>query len=187
MKQLVEDVAAFHRKIGYVEDDGRRITPATLLRRLAYIDEEAREVHEAMLEAAALSDRGELPLDAPEVAHAVQELIDLTYVIAGTFAELGIDPDELSGSAWVAAGMSFALFALGAVLPVIPYAFTEGLQAVFWSLVLSAGGLFLIGAAITLLTGRNLLYSGLRQVMFGLAAAAVTYAVGSLIGGAVGG
>jgi predicted HAD superfamily Cof-like phosphohydrolase len=93
MKQLVEDVAAFHRRIGYADSYGQGITAAILRRRLAYIDEEAREVHEAMAEAAALADGGELPLTAPEVAHAVQELIDLTYVIAGTFAELGIDPD----------------------------------------------------------------------------------------------
>jgi predicted HAD superfamily Cof-like phosphohydrolase len=92
MKQLVEDVAAFHRKIGY-GDHNACISTAVLLRRLAYIDEEAHEVHEAMLEAAALAEGGRLPLEVPEVAHAVQELIDLTYVIAGTFAELGIDPD----------------------------------------------------------------------------------------------
>jgi predicted HAD superfamily Cof-like phosphohydrolase len=94
VKQLVEDVAAFHRKIGYGQD-GSGIAAAVLLRRLAYIDEEAREVHEAMLEAAALAGGSELALDTPVVAHAVQELIDLTYVIAGTFAELGIDPDPV--------------------------------------------------------------------------------------------
>ena len=93
MRQLVEDVAAFHRRIGYADNYGRGITAAIIRRRLAYIDEEAREVHEAMSEAASQAGSSDLPLDAPEVAHLVQELIDLTYVIAGTFVELGIDPD----------------------------------------------------------------------------------------------
>ena len=43
-------------------------------------------------------------------------------------------------------------------------------------------GLFLIGAAITLFTGRNVWYSGVRQVLFGLAAAAITFGIGKLIG-----
>jgi len=93
MRQLVEDVAAFHRKIGYADNYGRGITAAIIRRRLAYIDEEAREVHEAMAEAACASEDGDLSMHAPEVAHLVQELIDLTYVIAGTFVELGIDPE----------------------------------------------------------------------------------------------
>ena len=93
MRNLVEDVAAFHRKIGYAELNGQGLRADIIRRRLAYIDEEAREVHEAMSEAACLADNGELSMHDPEVAHMVQELIDLTYVIAGTFAELGIDPE----------------------------------------------------------------------------------------------
>ena len=46
----------------------------------------------------------------------------------------------------------------------------------------SVVGLFGIGAAITLLTGKSVLFSGFRQVAFGLAAAAVTYGIGTLIG-----
>ena len=96
--------------------------------------------------------------------------------------ELGIDPEELGGSAWEAAIASFTLFALGAILPVLPYAFLSGLTAVAVSGLLSAVGLFGIGAAITLFTGRDVWSSGLRQVAFGLAAAAVTYGIGRLIG-----
>lgn len=101
--------------------------------------------------------------------------------------ELGINPEELGGSAWEAAGASFILFAFGAIVPVLPFFFLTGIPAVGGSLVLSAGALFLIGAGITLLTGRSLLYSGFRQVIIGLAAAGLTYAVGSLIGVAVAG
>jgi VIT1/CCC1 family predicted Fe2+/Mn2+ transporter len=96
--------------------------------------------------------------------------------------ELGIDPDELGGSAWVAAGTSFLLFALGAIIPVLPYLLFSGLTAVALSAALSAGGLFLLGAGTTLFTGRRLLPSGLRQVAFGLAAAAVTFGLGRLVG-----
>ena len=100
--------------------------------------------------------------------------------------ELGIDPKELGGSAWEAAGASFLLFALGAVIPLLPFLFTKGLAGVLWSAAASAVGLFAIGAAITLMTGRSALWSGLRQVLIGLAAAAITYLLGHLVGGHLG-
>ena len=100
--------------------------------------------------------------------------------------ELGIDPDELGGSPWVAAGASFVLFVLGAILPIVPFAFLSGNTAVAVALVVSALGLFGIGAAITLLTGRSVLLSGSRQLVFGAAAFAVTYGVGALFGTFVG-
>lgn len=96
--------------------------------------------------------------------------------------ELGIDPEELGGSAWEAALTSFVLFAVGAVLPVIPFTFLTGLTAVIASALFSTIGLFAIGAVITLFTGRPVWWSGARQVLFGLAAAAVTYGIGRLIG-----
>ncbi len=96
--------------------------------------------------------------------------------------ELGINTEDLKGSAMEAAVASFLLFAIGAVIPVIPYFFWKGYQAIIISTIMSALGLFLIGAAITLFTNKNVWYSGFRQVLFGLAAAAVTYGIGSLIG-----
>lgn len=96
--------------------------------------------------------------------------------------ELGINAEELKGSAVEAAVYSFILFAIGAVIPVIPFMFSGGTQAIVISVSASAVGLFLIGAAITLFTGRNVWFSGLRQVLFGLAAAAVTFGIGKLIG-----
>ena len=101
--------------------------------------------------------------------------------------ELGVDPQELGGSAWEAAFTSFLLFAAGAVIPVLPFAVLEGAAAIAASAVLSAAGLFVVGAAITLFTGRSLWYSGLRQVAFGLAAAAVTFGIGRLAGVVLGG
>lgn len=101
--------------------------------------------------------------------------------------ELGVDPDELGGSAWEAAFTSFFLFAVGALIPLAPFFFLKGYQAVFTSLGVSGLGMFLIGAAITLLTGKNALFAGLRQVLFGLAAAGVTFGIGRLIGVSIGG
>lgn len=101
--------------------------------------------------------------------------------------ELGVDPDELGGSAWEAAISSFLLFAVGAIVPVLPFLFLSGLAAVGLSVALSTLGLFGIGAAITLLTGRSVWYSGMRQVLVGLAAAAITFGMGRLIGIALGG
>ncbi|MBI5236813.1 MAG: VIT1/CCC1 transporter family protein [Deltaproteobacteria bacterium] len=96
--------------------------------------------------------------------------------------ELGINPDDLGGSAWEAAITSFILFALGAIAPVIPYIFLSGMTAVFVSATLSAAALFVVGAAITLFTGKPVLYSGSRQVAFGLATAAIVFLIGRLIG-----
>lgn len=96
--------------------------------------------------------------------------------------ELGIDPKELGGSPREAAITSFVLFALGAIIPVVPFAFLAGASAVIASLALGTLALILIGAAITLLTGRSVLYSGARQLLFGFAAAGLTYGIGRLIG-----
>lgn len=96
--------------------------------------------------------------------------------------ELGINPDDLGGSAWVAAGASFLLFAVGAIVPVIPFLFMSGITVVWVSLGASALALFLMGAAITFITGRHPLYSGARQLLFGIAAAGLTFAIGKLIG-----
>lgn len=96
--------------------------------------------------------------------------------------ELGINAEDLKGSAMEAAITSFLLFAIGAIIPVIPFFFVGGIQAVIWSATFSAIGLFGIGAAITLFTGKSVWYSGIRQVIFGLLAAAITYGIGKVIG-----
>lgn len=100
--------------------------------------------------------------------------------------ELGINSEDLSGSAMEAAVSSFILFAIGAIIPVFPFLFFSGLKAVALSVVASGLGLFGIGAAITLFTGRSVWASGLRQVLFGLMAAAITFGIGRLIGVSVG-
>jgi hypothetical protein len=96
--------------------------------------------------------------------------------------ELGIDKEDLGGSAWEAAIASFLLFSIGAIIPLYPFMILDGKNAIILSVISSIIGLFGIGAAITLLTGKGILYSGFRQVAFGLTAAAVTYGIGTLIG-----
>jgi VIT1/CCC1 family predicted Fe2+/Mn2+ transporter len=101
--------------------------------------------------------------------------------------ELGIDKAELGGSSWEAAMTSFFLFAIGAIIPVFPFFFTNGSQAIYISLILGTIGLFGIGSATSLFTGRSVWFSGFRQVLFGLTAAAITYGVGHLIGVSIAG
>jgi VIT1/CCC1 family predicted Fe2+/Mn2+ transporter len=96
--------------------------------------------------------------------------------------ELGIDPAELGGNPWSAAAFSFALFAVGAFFPVLPFFFAGGTTGIAWSLALSVAALGAIGLATSLFSGRGPAYSATRQVVVGAVAAAVTYATGALIG-----
>ncbi len=96
--------------------------------------------------------------------------------------ELGIDPEELGGSAWTAAGTSFGLFAVGAIFPVAPFFFLGGAAALVASLAASGVALLLIGGGTSLFTGRGLVFSGGRQLAIGYAAAAITYGIGRLVG-----
>jgi VIT1/CCC1 family predicted Fe2+/Mn2+ transporter len=147
---------------------------------------ERRELEEAPEEEAVelaliYQAKGLPPARAREVA---DQLVRDQAAALDTLAreELGIDPEELGGSAWTAAATSFLLFAAGAIVPVLPYFFGGGGGAVAVSIALSVVALFLIGAGITVITGRSAVVSGGRQVVFGLAAAAITYAVGRLVG-----
>ncbi len=99
--------------------------------------------------------------------------------------ELGIDPAELGGSPWAAAGSSFALFSCGAIFPVAPFFWLGGFAAVGASVVLSSLALMAIGTGTSLFTGRSFAFSAARQLCGGLAAAAITYGIGRLIGVAV--
>ena len=99
--------------------------------------------------------------------------------------ELGLDPQQL-GSPWGAAWSSFAAFGIGAVVPLIPFLLGTGVPALLGALGLSFAALFIVGAAVSLVTGRGFLFSGVRQVLIGAAAAAVTFGVGTVIGANVG-
>ena len=99
--------------------------------------------------------------------------------------ELSVDPQELGGSAYVAAGTSFAMFAIGALVPIVPLLFASGTAAIAASALLSAASLFGVGALITVITGQPAIRAGARQLAIGVAAAAITYGLGRLVGAAI--
>jgi VIT1/CCC1 family predicted Fe2+/Mn2+ transporter len=96
--------------------------------------------------------------------------------------ELGIDPAELGGNAWSAAGTSFVLFAAGAIFPIAPFLWLKGQGAVATSIGVSALALGAIGVLTSLFNGRSAAFSASRQVVFGCVAAAITYGIGRLLG-----
>jgi VIT1/CCC1 family predicted Fe2+/Mn2+ transporter len=93
--------------------------------------------------------------------------------------ELGVDPNDLP-SPWIAAGSSFAAFALGALIPLLPFLF--GATSVLPALLLSVLGLLVTGGVVARITTRPFWYGGGRQLLLGGLAAAVTYVVGLLVG-----
>lgn len=97
--------------------------------------------------------------------------------------ELGVAPDDLPRPL-VAGVSSFVSFAVGALLPVVPYLL--GVTALWPAVALALLGLFGCGAVVSRVTARPWWYSGLRQLALGAAAAGVTYGLGALFGTAVG-
>jgi VIT1/CCC1 family predicted Fe2+/Mn2+ transporter/rubrerythrin len=128
--------------------------------------------------------KGFTPEEAKAVAHRLfqdpEQALD-TLVRE----ELGLNPDEL-GNPWRAALGSFLAFGVGAVVPVAPFLFGGGTAVFAASIGLALAAMFAVGGAVSLLTGRSFLFAGLRQVVVGIAAAGVTFAVGRLIGVSVG-
>jgi VIT1/CCC1 family predicted Fe2+/Mn2+ transporter len=100
--------------------------------------------------------------------------------------ELGIDPEELGGSAWQAGASSFLLFSLGTIVPVAPFFFLTGSAAFVTSLAAGAAALMAIGVGTSLFTGRSMVFSALRQLLIGAAAAGITYGVGKVVGVSLG-
>lgn len=150
-------------------------------RELEETPEEEREELQLIYESKGLSKE-----EAKELSQKLMENAD-TALDALTREELGIDPEELGGSPWVAAFTSLSLFALGAIIPVAPLFFLRGNPGTFASVGAAGVGLFAIGALISLFTGRSPLLSGGRQLALGFLAAAVTFAIGKAIGVAVAG
>lgn len=95
--------------------------------------------------------------------------------------ELGLDPDELGSPVKVAAS-SFASFAVGAIVPVIPYLFLSGTAALTLGIVLAVVALLVVGGTVGKISGSGTVKSALRQLVFGGGAAIITYVIGHLIG-----
>jgi VIT1/CCC1 family predicted Fe2+/Mn2+ transporter len=126
-------------------------------------------------------EHGFEPKDAADLAVLVMKNPKLTLAVMAR-DELRIDPAEMGGNPWSAAGMSFTLFCLGAIVPLAPFCFLAGGAAVAGSIGLSLAGLLGLGFGTARFNGRGALYSGLRQVLIGAAAAAITFGAGRLFG-----
>ena len=138
----------------------------------------APEAEEAEL-AGLYRSRGLDPALAREVARQFARDPEVLWRIHAR-EELGIDPDNLP-SPWVAAGSSFVAFAMGALVPIVGYVL--GLARPFAiAAVASAVALFAVGALVGAMTARHWAYTGSRQLLLGAGAAAVTYAVGNVVG-----
>jgi VIT1/CCC1 family predicted Fe2+/Mn2+ transporter len=160
-RELFEHQIAIEREEMRIMPDEERAELAGIFRRKGVTGEDAERI------AGALMEDPEQALDTK-----VRE-------------ELGLDPDEL-GSPFGAAWSSFLSFAVGALVPLLAFLLASGTVALVGALGLSFAALFIVGAAVSLVTGRGVWFSGLRQVAIGAAAAAVTYGVGSLVGANLG-
>lgn len=139
-----------------------------------YPEEEAEEL--ALIYNARGMDMGEARRVAAEMLRDPQHALD-------TLAreELGLNPEDL-GSPWGAALFSFLAFTTGAVVPLLPFLLGFGARALVSAAVFAAIGLFAVGTALSLFTGRGALWGGVRMVVIGGGAGLVTYAIGHAIG-----
>jgi vacuolar iron transporter family protein len=135
-------------------------------------EEEERELTEIY------QAKGLTPKLAREVAQELSRNPDEAWR-AHVQEELGVDPDDLP-SPWVAAGASFVSFAIGALVPVLP--FLLGMGALLPALLLTGIALFATGGLVARLTARPVWFGGGRQLLLGAFSAAVTYGVGLLVG-----
>jgi vacuolar iron transporter family protein len=119
---------------------------------------------------------------AEEVARQLHRNLE-TALDVHTREELGVTPDELP-SPRLAALSSFLSFAVGALIPVLPYLF--GATALWPAAVVALFGLFVCGAVVTRVTSRPWWSGGLRQLVLGAAAATLTYAFGNAVGTGLG-
>lgn len=149
--------------------------------------EELREVPEEEREELILIYQAK-GIAEPQARALAEKLLSNEGTALDTLAreELGIDPDQLGGSAWTAAIWSFLLFSAGAIVPVAPFFFLAGKVALISSLAASGLALALIGAGTSLFTGRSAFFSALRQIAIGLTAAGVTYGAGAVVGTTLG-
>jgi len=140
-----------------------------------------RPENERLELAAIYRERGVAPHTADELATEMMRDPELALETHAR-EELGIDPNEL-GSPVSASLSSFLAFALGAVLPLLPWFFTKGTSATVTSVVVGAVAAVGIGVALSSFTGRSAMWSAARQLAIATLAAGVTFAVGSAVGG----
>ena len=95
--------------------------------------------------------------------------------------DIGLNPDDL-GSPWGAAFSSVAAFSIGAVVPVVPFLIASGNGAIVGSAIAAGAALAVVGGGLAWVSGINPLRGGLRMLLLGAAAAAITFGIGSAVG-----
>jgi vacuolar iron transporter family protein len=161
-----------------------------LFERLIHLEahELATEPEEEREELIGIYQRKGVPADVAEglvdVIHKDPKLALETHARE----ELGLDPKEGLGSPWGAAISSFVMFAIGAFVPLIPFLIGSGRAAQVAAAVAGGATLFTVGALTAIITGKGPGRAGLRMLVIGFGAAAITYGVGKTlhVGGAVG-
>ena len=145
---------------------------------LHHTPEQERDILTEIYEAKGLS-RAESDLIVGRIMKDPERAID-TFVRE----EIGLSAETMGSP--VAAGLgSLGAFAIGALVPLIPFILLRGGAAFALSIAGSGVALFAIGLAVSRLTHRNALWAGLRQAGLGGLAAAVTFGIGSLLGASV--
>lgn len=148
-------------------------------RALPHLDVDANEL------ALVYRARGMAAIEADD--HARRVLAEYEPVAAAArAAEVDVEKHEAIGSAWGAAGSSFAFFASGAIIPVIPYLIgLDGTTAVIVAAVLVGVALLITGAIVGVLSGASPLARAVRQLAIGYGAAAATYLLGLAFGATI--
>lgn len=125
-------------------------------------------------------------MDRESAKAAAEQIMADPKIALDTLAreELGLNPDDL-GSPVKAASASFAAFTAGATVPVVPYLFWSGAQALFVAIALAVLALVAVGGTVGRLSGAGVVKSAARQLAVGGGAAAVTFVVGHLVGAVV--
>jgi VIT1/CCC1 family predicted Fe2+/Mn2+ transporter len=131
-------------------------------------------------------------LDRESAAQVARKIMDDPKTALDTLAreELGLDPDEL-GSPIKAALSSFIAFAIGASLVVIPYLFfipagSSTTIPIVLAISLALIGMVVVGGIVGRLSGRGVIFSAGRQLLWGVGAALVTFVIGRIVGISVG-
>jgi VIT1/CCC1 family predicted Fe2+/Mn2+ transporter len=139
-----------------------------------YPEEEAEELA-IIYQARGLSEEEAKKLAAVLISKPEKALATLAR------EELGLNPDEL-GSPWGAAISSFISFAIGAFIPLSPFIINKTHLNLQFSITLTALALFSIGAVLSLFTNQSAIKSGLRMLLIGAMAGALTFLIGKLLG-----
>ncbi len=127
--------------------------------------------------------RGLDDADARRVAEAIMKNPEVALEVHAR-EELGLRPGK-TGNPWQAAGSSFVMFGIGAVIPLFPWFFISGTPAILLSVGLGAVAVLAVGWTVAIFTGRSRVRSALRQMAFAIVAAGVSFGVGHLVGNLV--